>query len=114
MIANSTWQDRVHGAFFERERSALGDVFQRARINGNRDRDARLLQQAKELIREYELVSHLRIHNTSSDRSPVTIEDRLRTITGLLAENRALLLAAFTHHLPSLLRRMSSMANGST
>ena len=94
MIANSTWQDRVHGAFFERERSALGDVFQRARINGNRDRDARLLQQAKELVREYELVSHLRIHNTSSDRSPDTIEDRLRTITGLLAENRALLLAA--------------------
>ena len=55
----------------------------------------RLLQQAKERLGIRTSIA-LRIHNTSSDRSPDTIEDRLRTITGLLAENRALLLAAYS------------------
>ncbi|QOS59645.1 hypothetical protein [Thermobifida fusca] len=94
MTKSSPWKDKVHDAFLHRESSAVGAAFQKARNNGNSDRDNKRFKEANELIKEYDLVTHLRRQGKSHDRSPDAVENRLRAMTRLLADDRDLLLAA--------------------
>ncbi|WP_234402027.1 hypothetical protein, partial [Thermobifida halotolerans] len=94
MTEEPDWRDRVTAAFLEREGDGVGAALQQARVGGNSDTDAAVLERADALLAAYDPVPHLLRNDGDHDRSPAAVEEHLRTVTGLLAADRTLLMAA--------------------